>query len=126
LPRLKLHRRCWNRIADVEIASPMLKSHCRCWNRIAGRRWNHAQCKRCFNVSSFLAMPPIGLTSVKRIKGFGGHFVILDQGCQMVCFQTKNPNLGKFWRVLQSKMLVYFMDTWSILRSFVIFYRHLV
>jgi cobalamin biosynthesis protein CbiD len=19
------------------------------------------------------------------------------QGCQMVCFQTKNPNLGKFW-----------------------------
>jgi hypothetical protein len=22
------------------------------------------------------------------------------QGCQMVCFQTKNPNLGKFWRVL--------------------------
>jgi hypothetical protein len=20
------------------------------------------------------------------------------QGCQMVCFQTKNPNLGKFWR----------------------------
>jgi hypothetical protein len=38
----------------------------------------------------------------------------------MVCFQTKNPNLGKFWRVLQWKMLVYFMDTWSILRSFVI------
>jgi hypothetical protein len=20
------------------------------------------------------------------------------QGCQMVCFQTKNPKLGKFWR----------------------------
>jgi hypothetical protein len=29
------------------------------------------------------------------------------QGCQMVCIQTKNPNLGKFWRVLQWKMLVY-------------------
>jgi hypothetical protein len=42
----------------------------------------------------------------------------LDQGCQMVCFQTKNPNLGKFWRVLQWKMMVYFMVTWSILRSF--------
>jgi hypothetical protein len=28
------------------------------------------------------------------------------QGCQMVCFQTKNPNLGKFWRVLQHKILV--------------------
>jgi hypothetical protein len=42
------------------------------------------------------------------------------QGCQMVCFHTKNPNLGTFWRVLQWKMLVYFMDTWSILRSIVI------
>jgi hypothetical protein len=30
-----------------------------------------------------------------------------DQGCQMVCFQTKKKtNLGKFWRVLQWKMLV--------------------
>jgi hypothetical protein len=44
----------------------------------------------------------------------------------MVCFQTKNPILGKFWRVLQWKMMIYFMDTWSILRSFVIFYGHLV
>jgi hypothetical protein len=48
------------------------------------------------------------------------------QGCQMVCFQTKNPNLGKFWRVLQWKILVYFMDTWSILQSSDIFYGHLV
>jgi hypothetical protein len=38
----------------------------------------------------------------------------------MVCFQTKNPNLGKFWRVLHWKMLVYFMETWSILMSFVL------
>jgi hypothetical protein len=29
----------------------------------------------------------------------------LGQGCQMVYFQTKNPNLGIFWRVLQWKML---------------------
>jgi hypothetical protein len=29
----------------------------------------------------------------------------------MVCFQTRHPNLGKFWRLLQWKMLVYFMDT---------------
>jgi hypothetical protein len=36
----------------------------------------------------------------------------------MVYFQTKNPNLGKFWRVLQWKMSVYFMDIWSILRTF--------
>jgi hypothetical protein len=36
------------------------------------------------------------------------------QGCQMIYFQTRNPNLGKFWRFLQWKMLVYFMDIWSI------------
>jgi hypothetical protein len=41
----------------------------------------------------------------------------------MVYFQTKNRNLGKFWRVLQWKILVYFMDIWSILRTF---YWHLV
>jgi hypothetical protein len=33
------------------------------------------------------------------------------QGCQMVCFKTKNPNLGKFWRALELKMFVDFMDT---------------
>jgi hypothetical protein len=49
-----------------------------------------------------------------------------NQGCQMVCFQTQNPNLGKFWRFLHWQMLVYFMDTWSMLRCFVIFYGHLV
>jgi hypothetical protein len=49
-----------------------------------------------------------------------------EQGCQMVCLQTKNPHLGQFWRVLQWKVLVYFMVTWFILRPFVIFYVHLV
>jgi hypothetical protein len=34
------------------------------------------------------------------------------QGCQMVYFQTKNPNLGTFWRALEWKMLVYFMAIW--------------
>jgi hypothetical protein len=41
------------------------------------------------------------------------------KGCQMVCFQTKNPNLYKLWRVLQWKMMVNFMDTWSILHTVV-------
>jgi hypothetical protein len=27
--------------------------------------------------------------------------------CQMAYFQTKDPNLGKFWRVLQLKMYIY-------------------
>jgi hypothetical protein len=49
-----------------------------------------------------------------------------NQGCQMVCFQTKNLNFGKFWRVLLRKTLVYFMTIWSILRPLEIFYVHLV
>jgi hypothetical protein len=44
----------------------------------------------------------------------------------MVCFQTKNPNLGKLWRVLLWKILGYFLTIWSILRPLEIFYGHLV
>jgi hypothetical protein len=44
----------------------------------------------------------------------------------MVCFQTKNPNLGKFRRDLDWKDLIYFMAIWNILRIFGIFYAHLV
>jgi hypothetical protein len=44
------------------------------------------------------------------------------QGCQMVYFQTINPNLGKFWSALQCKMLVNFMVTWSFLLTLRIFY----
>jgi hypothetical protein len=40
----------------------------------------------------------------------------LDQGCQMVCFQNKNPNLGKFWRALDRKMFIYCMAIWDIYR----------
>jgi hypothetical protein len=39
----------------------------------------------------------------------------------MVCFQTKNPNLGKFWMVFQQKMLVHLVAIWSILWLFGIF-----
>jgi hypothetical protein len=47
-----------------------------------------------------------------------------DQGCQMVCFQTKNPNLGKFGMALEWKKLLNFMAIWSILWRFGIFYDH--
>jgi hypothetical protein len=40
----------------------------------------------------------------------------------MAYFQTKNPYLGKFWRALQYKRLLYFMAIWSVLRLFGIFY----
>jgi hypothetical protein len=48
----------------------------------------------------------------------GGHdastYTDHAQGCQMVYFQTKNPNLGKFLMALEWKMLVYFMTIWNI------------
>jgi hypothetical protein len=49
-----------------------------------------------------------------------------NRGCQMVVFKPKNPNLGKFWRTLEWKMLVYFMAIWSILWPFGLFCSHLV
>jgi hypothetical protein len=48
-------------------------------------------------------------------------YVCIDQGCQMVYFQTKNPNLGKFWRALESKRLTYSMDHLEY-----VYYCHLV
>jgi hypothetical protein len=48
----------------------------------------------------------------------------VEQGCQMVSFQTKNPDFGKFWRALNWKMLIYFMALWNILQTFSIFYEH--
>jgi hypothetical protein len=38
----------------------------------------------------------------------------MRQGCQIVCFQTKNTHLGKFWRALELKMLAYFMTILNI------------
>jgi hypothetical protein len=50
------------------------------------------------------------------------HHSSAKQGCQVVCLQTKNSDLGKFWRVLEWKMLpfgipyirpfLYFMARW--------------
>jgi hypothetical protein len=38
-----------------------------------------------------------------------------NQGCQMVSFQTGNSNLGKFWRCLDGKIVIYFMSISNIL-----------
>jgi hypothetical protein len=53
------------------------------------------------------------------------NFCIFFRVARWFVFKTKNPNLVKFWRILQWKMMVYFMGTWSISPSFVIFYGHL-
>jgi hypothetical protein len=44
----------------------------------------------------------------------------------MVCFQTKNTNLGKFWRALDWKMFAYCMPIWNILWTWGIFYDYSV
>jgi hypothetical protein len=44
----------------------------------------------------------------------------------MVCFQTENPNLGKFFRASDWKMLIYFMAIWNTLRIFGTFCDHSV
>jgi hypothetical protein len=41
-------------------------------------------------------------------------------------FQTKNPDLGKFWSALDWKTLIYFMDNWNILTRFGKFHGHSV
>jgi hypothetical protein len=40
------------------------------------------------------------------------------QGCQMVCFHTKNSNSGIFWQALHWKMMAYFIVIWNILGHF--------
>jgi hypothetical protein len=44
----------------------------------------------------------------------------------MVYFQTKIPILGKFWKVLKWKLLVYFIALWFVLQPFGIYYCCLV
>jgi hypothetical protein len=44
----------------------------------------------------------------------------------MVCFQTKNPNLGKNFGASDWKMVIYFMAIGNILWKFGIFYDHSV
>jgi hypothetical protein len=36
-------------------------------------------------------------------------FMTGKQGCRMLYFQTKNPDLGNFWMVLQWNILEYYM-----------------
>jgi hypothetical protein len=66
---------------------------------------------KCFSIGRYLQM-----INTNRAKKKGSL-----QGCQMVFFKTKKPNLGKFWRALKWKMLEIFN-----LRPFGNYYDHLV
>jgi hypothetical protein len=49
----------------------------------------------------------------------------LNAGLPDGIFSNQKSKFGKFWRVLQWKMLVYFMDIWPLLRPIGLFYAHL-
>jgi hypothetical protein len=44
----------------------------------------------------------------------------------MVYFQTKNPNLGKFWSALDRKILIYFMVICNISQTLETLYYRMV
>jgi hypothetical protein len=44
----------------------------------------------------------------------------------MICFETKNPNLGKFWRAFERIKLVQSAAIWIILGAFGTFYESLL
>jgi hypothetical protein len=47
-----------------------------------------------------------------------------NQGCQMVCFQTKNPKLGNFGGPWNEKVGIFY-GRLEYITAFFIFYRHL-
>jgi hypothetical protein len=80
---------------------------------------------------SFVSRRPLHCVSTSQgIQDFAGNIYlctyVCTQGCQMVCFQTKNPNFGKICRALEKKMLLYFITFWNISRPFGIIYSLLV
>jgi hypothetical protein len=53
-----------------------------------------------------------------------GKILVSSRVARWFVFSQKIPNFGKFWRVLQWKILVYFMTIWSIFGPLEIFYGH--
>jgi hypothetical protein len=83
------------------------------WNffLIFEMKWTQGCQMVCFQTQNFVANFPFiylfrHTFSVRCLKYI--HFET-EPGLPDGIFSTKNPNLGKFWRVLQLKMLVYFM-----------------
>jgi hypothetical protein len=71
--------------------------------------------------------PVCDFESLHRVVVCPGSCLISGSGLPdgMYIFIPKIPILGKFWRVLQWKMLVYFMAIWSILRPFFVYFTAL-
>jgi hypothetical protein len=84
-------------------------------------------CVRCNFVSGYCFLgAPFSLENFRRNEKLSEGRPPLEQCCQMVCFQTKNPDLGKFWKVLQWTTLVFLWKFLPNLSPIGIFYGHLV
>jgi hypothetical protein len=79
-----------------------------------------------FMMREFLSVNILKLLYNEAVSKFLLIAVGQRQGCQMVYFQTKKPNLGTFWRALEWKMFLYFVIIWNILWPFGIIYGSLV
>jgi hypothetical protein len=55
-----------------------------------------------------------GNPTLKAFRSSTEREPIPTKGCQMVYFHTKNPNLGKFCRVFQWKMLMFGLSYWHL------------
>jgi hypothetical protein len=89
--------------------------------------WASSDFKTMLKVSKLLILLPRVLLSCQSslvcwcVGGFPvwsilliNKLISLCHGCQMVCFQTKNLNLGKFWRAVERKKLEYSRAVWQI------------
>jgi hypothetical protein len=61
-----------------------------------------------------------------KVATFQTLVAVMPSRVARVSFQTKTPNLGKFWRALEWEMLLYILAIWNILWSFGIIYGSLV
>jgi hypothetical protein len=71
---------------------------------------------------TYVCTAPTVSSPLRELSGISSQDCL--QGCQMAYFQTKNPNLGKFWSVCKlyghlvytyNFHFVYFMAVWLIL-----------
>jgi hypothetical protein len=66
----------------------------------------------------------ITLLALDSCCSSGAFFSVYSSVARWFIFEPKHPNLGKFWRAFELKMLVYFMVICNILHPFGIFYGH--
>jgi hypothetical protein len=87
--------------------------------------------KKCFRLSRDRNLV-LAVFKVNRDNPLSEVGRVTSRVARTVCFQTKNPNLGKFWRALDWKIfgisygdLGYLMKIWDILWRFGISYGDL-